>query len=162
MFFLSPVAALRNVRAALEPGGSVVMVVWRRREDNDWLYRAQTIVEGIVTRPEEYDEPTCGPGPFSLANADTTTEMLARAGFEQISLRRCDIPILIGHDVEEAIEFVMAIGPAAEILRLAGDRAAHLHGEVHDALRVGLAEFEAEDGILAPSSTWIVTASAGG
>jgi SAM-dependent methyltransferase len=160
MFFLSPVAALRNVRAALEPGGSLVMGGWRRREDNDWLYRAHTIVEGIVTRPEEYDEPTCGPGPFALANADTTTEVLARAGFEQISLRRCDIPILIGHDVEQAIEFVMAIGPAGELLRLAGDRAAHLHGEVHDALRAGLSEFEAEDGIRAPSSTWIVTASA--
>ena len=162
MFFLSPVAALRNVRAALEPGGRLAMVVWRRREDNDWVYRAQTIVEGIVSRPEEYDEPTCGPGPFSMANADTTSEILVHAGFEEISLRRCDIPILIGHDLEEAIEMVMALGPAGEILRLAGDRAAHLHGAVHDALRAGLAEFETEDGIRAPSSTWIVSASARG
>ena len=162
MFFLSPVAALRNVRAALEPGGKLVMVVWRRREDNDWVYRAQTIVEGIVSRPEEYDEPTCGPGPFSMANADTTSEILVHAGFEEISLRRCDIPILIGHDVEEAIEFVTALGPAGEILRLAGDRAAHLHGAVHEALRAGLAGFETEDGIRAPSSTWIVSASARG
>ena len=162
MFFLSPVAALRNVRAALEPGGRLAMVVWRRREDNDWVYRAQTIVEGIVSRPKEYDEPTCGPGPFSMANADTTSEILVQAGFKEISLRRCDIPILIGHDLEEAIEMVMALGPAGEILRLAGDRAAHLHGAVHDALRAGLAEFETEDGIRAPSSTWIVSASAPG
>jgi SAM-dependent methyltransferase len=162
MFFLSPVAALRNVRAALEPGGKLVMVVWRRREDNDWVYRAQTIVEEIVARPEEYDEPTCGPGPFSMASADTTTDVLVRAGFEQISLHRCDIPILIGHDVEEAIAFVTAIGPAGEILRLAGDRAAHLHGKVHEALREGLSEFEGEDGVRAPASTWIVTASAPG
>jgi SAM-dependent methyltransferase len=162
MFFLSPVAALRNVRAALEPGGRLVMVVWRRRQDNDWLYRAQTIVEGIVTRPEERHEPTCGPGPFSLADADTTTGVLARAGFEQISLRRCDIPILIGRDLEEAVDFVTALGPAGEILRLAGDRAAHLHGQVHDALREGLAEFENGDGLRAPASTWIVTASAPG
>jgi SAM-dependent methyltransferase len=162
MFFLNPVAAFRNVRAALEPGGKLAMVVWRRREDNDWLYRAQTIVERIVTRPEEHDEPTCGPGPFSLAGADTTTDVLTRAGFHEISLRRCDIPILIGRDLEEAIAFVTAIGPAGEILRLAGDRAAHLHGEVHDALRAGLGEFEADDGVRAPASTWIVTASAPG
>ncbi len=63
MFFASPVAAMRNVRRALVPDGRLLMVVWRRRIDNDWLYRAQTIVEGIVQRPEEYDEPTCGPGP---------------------------------------------------------------------------------------------------
>src|SRR4051794_31284881 len=65
MFFASLVAALRTIRRALVPGGKLVMVVWRRREDNLWLYRAQEIVEQIVSRPEEYDEPTCGPGPFS-------------------------------------------------------------------------------------------------
>jgi len=160
MFFANPVAALRNVRAALVPGGKLVMVVWRRRTDNDWLYRAQTIVEGVVSRPEEYDEPTCGPGPFSMADADTTSEILLRAGFAEIGLRRCDIPILIGHDVEEAIEFVMSLGPAGEILRLAGDRAAHLHGEVNAALREGLAEFEGPGGVRGPASTWIVSASA--
>ncbi len=162
MFFASPVAALRNIRNALVPGGKLVMVVWRRRIDNDWLYRAQTIVEGIVARPEEYDEPTCGPGPFSMADADTTSEILTLAGFTEIALRRCDTPIVIGSDLEEALELVMALGPAGEILRLAGDRAAHLHGRVEAALREGLAEFAADgDGELrAPASTWIVTASA--
>jgi len=160
MFFANPVAALRNVRGALKPGGQLVMVVWRRRIDNDWLYRGQTIVEGIVSRPDEYDEPTCGPGPFSMADADTTSEVLLHAGFQDIALRRCDLPIAIGSDVEEAIDMVMAIGPAGEILRLAGERAAHLHGEVRDALRAGLAEFDAPDGFIrAPASTWIVSAS---
>jgi ubiquinone/menaquinone biosynthesis C-methylase UbiE len=161
MFFANPVAALRNVRRALAPGGLLVMVVWRRRIDNDWLYRAQTIVEEIVSRPEEYDEPTCGPGPFSMADADTTSEVLLHAGFDDIALRRYDHPIAIGRDVEEAIDMVMAIGPAGEILRLAGERAAHLHEDVRAALRAGLGEFAAPDGyIRAPASTWIVSATA--
>jgi len=160
MFFASPVSAMRNVRQALVPGGKLVMVVWRRRIDNDWLYRAQTIVEGIVERPEEYDEPTCGPGPFSMADADTTSEILGLAGFADIALQRCDIPITIGSDLEEALELVMALGPAGEILRLAGDRAAHLHGQVEAALREGLAEFAVDGELLAPASTWIVTARA--
>ncbi len=160
MFFANPVAAMRNVRGALVPGGKLVMVVWRQRTDNDWLYRAQTIVEGIVARPEEYDEPTCGPGPFSMANADTTSDVLIHAGFTDIALRRCDIPIIIGNDIDEALELVMALGPAGEILRLAGDRAAHLHGQVEEALREGLAEFALDGELRAPASTWIVTASA--
>jgi ubiquinone/menaquinone biosynthesis C-methylase UbiE len=160
MFFASPVAAMRNVRQALVPDGKLVMVVWRRRIDNDWLYRAQTIVEGIVERPEEYDEPTCGPGPFSMADADTTSEILGLAGFADIALQRCDIPIRIGADLDEALELVMALGPAGEILRLAGDRAAHLHGQVEAALREGLAEFAVDGELLAPASTWIVTARA--
>jgi hypothetical protein len=54
----------------------------------------------------------------------------------------------------------MALGPAGEILRLQGDRAAHLHGTVDDALREGMAEFVRDDGVWAPASTWIVAASA--
>jgi SAM-dependent methyltransferase len=161
MFFVSPVAAFRNVRQALVPGGRFVQVVWRRREDNEWLYRAQQIVEGIVQRPEEYDEPTCGPGPFSMANADTVTDQLVHSGFEDITLTRCDIPIMGGKDAEEAIDMVMSIGPAGEILRLQGERAAHLHPQVKEALREGIREYEQEDGsIWAPASTWIVAASA--
>ena len=159
MFFANPVVALKNVRRSLVPGGRLVMVVWRRRFDNDWLYRAQTIVEGIVERPEEYDEPTCGPGPFSMADADTTSDVLRHAGYEEIALQRCDIPIVIGSDVDEAIDLVMAIGPAGEVLRLAGDRAAHLHDAVRIALRDGLEEFEGPDGVRAQASTWIVSAS---
>jgi SAM-dependent methyltransferase len=160
MFFVSPVAALRNVREALAPGGKLVMVVWRRREDNLWMYRAQQIVEGIVQKPEEYDEPTCGPGPFSMANADTTSDILVHAGFTDISLTRCDLDLMGGRNLDEALDLVMSIGPAGEILRLQGDRAAHLLPQVDAALREGMSEFVRDDGeVWAPASTWIVTAS---
>ena len=160
MFFVSPVAALRNVRQSLVPGGQLTMVVWRRREDNLWLYRAQQIVEGIVSRPEEYDEPTCGPGPFSMANADTVSDQMIAAGWENISLRRCDLPIVGGYSLDEAIDLVMSIGPAGEILRLLGDRAEPYVPQVEAALPEGLAEYQREDGsIWSQASTWIVTAT---
>jgi ubiquinone/menaquinone biosynthesis C-methylase UbiE len=161
MFFANPVAALRNVREALVPDGRLAMVVWRRREDNEWLYRAQRVVEKIVSKPEEYDDPTCGPGPFSMSGADTTSDILLHAGFSDVALRRCDIAVQVGRDVDEAIDLVMSLGPAGETLRLAGESAAHLHGDVDAALREAMTEYARPDGeIWAPASTWIVTASA--
>ena len=136
------------------------MVVWRRREDNAWIYRAQQVVEGIVPRPEEYDEPTCGPGPFSMAGADTVSDVLLHAGFTDVGLQRCEAPITIGRDVDEAIDLVMALGPAGEILRLAGDGAADKHDQVREALREALGELSTPEGVVAGASTWIVTADA--
>jgi SAM-dependent methyltransferase len=159
MFFANPVAALRNVREALVPGGRLVMVVWRAKVENDWVYRGQQIVERFVTKPEQYDDPTCGPGPFALGNADTTSGILLSAGFDEISLRRCDLPIMIGRDLDEAAEYVMSLGPAGEIIRLSGDRAAHLHEPIRTALREGFAEWDGPDGVVAPASTWIVSAT---
>jgi len=95
-----------------------------------------------------------------MADADTASEILLHAGYADICLHRCDLPIIIGRDIDEAIDFVMALGPAGEILRLAGDRAAHLHEDVRNALRAGLEEFEDGDGVRAPASTWIVSAMA--
>ncbi len=160
MFFANPVAAMRNVREALVPGGRLCMVVWRRKLDNDWLHRAEKVVEEYVEEPEETDEPTCGPGPFSMANADTVSDILLNAGFGGIELRRCDIPILIGRDLDHAVEFVTAIGPAGEVIRLAGDEAEKIRPQIESALREALAEFEGPDGVVASASTWIVSARA--
>jgi hypothetical protein len=74
------VQALRNVRAALVPGGRLCAVVWRRKLDNEWVRRAELVVEEYLDHPEETDQPTCGPGPFSMANADTVNEQLRIVG----------------------------------------------------------------------------------
>jgi len=162
MFFANPVAALRNVRAALRPGATLCAVVWRRKLDNDWVHRAELVVEKYLEHPEETDEPTCGPGPFSMANADTVSEQLKLAGFEQISLRRCDLPIKLGEDLDEAVEFTMALGPAGEVLRLWGDRVDEIRPTIAAEIRAALAEFEGPDGVMGPASTWIVSARAPG
>ena len=47
--------ALRNVRAALAPGGRLCAVVWRRKLDNEWVRRAEQVVEEYLDHPEETD-----------------------------------------------------------------------------------------------------------
>lgn len=160
MFFANPVQALRNVRTALAPGGRLCAVVWRRKEDNEWVRRAELVVEGYLEHPEESDEPTCGPGPFSMANADTVSEQLKIAGFEEITLQRCDLPLKIGNDLDHAVEFNMALGPAGEVLRLWEDRIEEIRPKIASDLREALSEFAGPDGVFAPASTWIISAAA--
>jgi SAM-dependent methyltransferase len=160
MFFDNPGAAMRNIRRSMNPGARFVAVVWRIREDNPWMFDAQQIVEGLIGRPEEYDQPTCGPGPFSMAGADTTSGILVGAGFSDVSLTRCDLPLLIGRDVDEAVEVMMALGPAGEMVRLWGDRMAHRHDEIQAALADGLGKLQTERGVEGMASTWIVSGTA--
>jgi len=160
MFFANPVAAMRNVRAALADDGKLVLVVWRKREDNPWMYVAEQLVKPLIEIPEETDEARCGPGPFSQAGADTVSTQLAFAGFHEISFLRLDIPNKLGNTLDEAIEMNLALGPAAEAVRLAGDEGDAMKPYLRDLLRPALAQFVTDDGVWAMSSVWVVTASA--
>lgn len=160
MFFANPVAGMRIVHRALEPGSKLVTVVWRRREDNPWLYVAEQVVKPLVEIPEETDEARCGPGPFSMAGADTVSTILQSAGFADVSFLRSDLPLKLGNDLDEAVEFNLALGPAAEVVRFAGDDGDAMRPKLAELLRPALAQFETGEGVVAGSSVWVVTATA--
>lgn len=162
MFLLSPVQGFRNVHRSLAPGGRLCVVVWRKREDNPWLNIAERIVRELI--PEDAhakkDAVTCGPGPFSMISADMVGDQLVKAGFERITFERSDQPVMIGRDAEEAVAFAMALGPAGEIVRLAGEEGQRKKPEVEAALAKAFEGMRGADGIVrGGSSTWIITAS---
>jgi ubiquinone/menaquinone biosynthesis C-methylase UbiE len=160
MFFMTPGAALRNIRKALKPGGVLTQVVWRKREDNPWLYDAEQRVREIVpvVSHEDTNQVHCGPGPFSMAGPDMVSSMLKSAGFDHIVFERFDADICIGRNLDDAVEFAMALGPAGEIMRLAGAEGERLKPRVVAALRDALSAHERKDGVWAPSSTWFISA----
>jgi ubiquinone/menaquinone biosynthesis C-methylase UbiE len=160
MFFMMPGAALRNVRKSLKPGGELTMIVWRRREENPWLHEAELRVRELVpvVSHEDTDQVHCGPGPFSMSGPDMVSSMLRGAGYDRIAFERFDADICIGRDLDEAIEFAMALGPAGEIIRLAGAEGEKRKPQVVAALRETLERYSRDDGVRAPSSTWFVTA----
>ncbi len=159
MFFANPVAALRNIREAMRPGGRLCAVVWRRKLDNPWVKRAEEVTERYLEEPEESDEPTCGPGPFSMADADTVSHQLLIAGFENPTFTRCDRPMKLGDDLDQAVAFNMALGPAAELIRLAAQEAEKIRPTLEREIRGALADFERPDGVYGDASVWIVSAT---
>lgn len=161
MFFNLPGSAMNNVRKSLKPGGRFTQVVWRKREDNAWVHEAEVCVKKIVpvVSHDETDAVHCGPGPFSLAGPDMVSDMLQTVGFERVQFERFDSDICIGRNLEEAVEFALEIGPAGEIIRLAGEEGERLRGDVAVALQEVIGRFVRDDGaVWAPSSAWIVTA----
>jgi ubiquinone/menaquinone biosynthesis C-methylase UbiE len=160
MFFMLPGVAMRNIRKALKPGGELRMIVWRRREENPWVYEAELRVKEIVpvVSHEETDQVHCGPGPFSMAGPDMVSSMLRGAGYDRIDFERFDGDICIGRDVSEASELAMSLGPAGEIIRLAGAEGEKRRPQVAAAMREVLGKYSRPDGVWAPSSTWFVTA----
>ena len=145
---------------ALAPGGKLAMIVWRRREENPWLHDAELCVRALVpvVSHEDTDQVHCGPGPFSMSGPDLVSTMLRSAGYDRIAFERFDADICIGRDLDEAVEFAMALGPAGEIIRLAGDEGQKRKPQVVEALRETLSRYARADGVWAPSSTWFVTA----
>ena len=158
MFFANPVAAMRNVRRALVPGGRAMFITWRTIDDNPWLGVPKATVLRFLPPPGE-DAATCGPGPFAMANPDVVRAQLAAAGFVDATFERVDGPVMVGRDVEQAIDFQLMLGPAGEIVREARELADARRGEIDEALRAELGRYVASDGsVRMQSSSWTITA----
>jgi hypothetical protein len=87
--------------------------------------------------------------------------VLKHAGYQDIRLARQDLPYRIGNDLEHAVAFNMALGPAAEVLRMWGERVNEIRPKIAHDLREALADYVVDGGaVVAPASTWAVTARA--
>jgi ubiquinone/menaquinone biosynthesis C-methylase UbiE len=159
-FFAAPVPAMRAIRGALKPGGKLGKVCWRRKVDSPLWADTEAVVLEFLSRPEEYDADTCGPGPFSLGNPETCRGILEAAGFDEVELEQLDFDYFMGEDMDEAIDALLAIGPGAELIRLNGDYGESRRAEIADALADRYSAWERPDGsIVGRASVWIVTAS---
>ena len=156
-FFENPVAGLRNMRATLKPGGVMTMVVWRGIKDNPWLGHAKDIVLKYLPPPGD-NALTCGPGPFSMADTGVVTKQLEIAGYKDIQFEQIDAELFVGNDVDDAVAFQLAIGPAGEVYREAGKLAEQRHDEIAAALKAELAKYQRPNGIIMDSSSWKVSA----
>ncbi|HTR88513.1 MAG TPA: class I SAM-dependent methyltransferase [Solirubrobacteraceae bacterium] len=159
-FFAAPVPAMRAIRGALAPGGRLAKLCWRRKHESPIWADTQQVVERFLSRPDRYDADTCGPGPFSLGNPDTTRAILEAAGFQDIELHHRDFDYFMGAHMQEAIESMLAIGPGAELIRLNGDYGESRRADIAEALRRHYAAWQQPDGsILGRASVWIVAAT---
>ncbi len=156
-FFENPVAGLRSMRTSLKPGGIMTMIVWRTIDDNPWFGMPKQVILQHLPPPGD-DARTCGPGPFSMADQEMVTKQLEIAGYDDIQFARIDAPLMVGNTLDDAVDFQLAVGPAGEVYREAGDQAVAKHDEIIAALQSELSKHATDDGVVMESSSWKIRA----
>ena len=159
MFFINPTAGMANLRRATRPHGRLLMIVYRRIEDNAHFGIAKQVARKHLPPPPD-EAPSCGPGPFSMADSQTTSAILKTAGWSDVAFERVDADAWIGDTVDDALAFQLAIGPAGEIMRDAGSLGDEKRPLIVEELRATLERFQTPSGVFMPTSSWCVTARA--
>ena len=95
---------------------------------------------------------------FFQGDTEVVTKQLSFAGYSDIAFERVDAEVMVGRNVEEAVAFQLAIGPAGEVYREAGREAERNHERLVDTLKQELGKFARREGVMMSSSSWMVTA----
>jgi SAM-dependent methyltransferase len=91
MFFADPVAAFRNLIAALKPGGRLCMAVWATLAENVHWQIPLAIAVRHLGPPAP--QPPHTPGPHAFGDRDYLRGILAAAGFADIAIEPRDFHI---------------------------------------------------------------------
>jgi SAM-dependent methyltransferase len=150
MFFSDPAAAFANIAAALRPDARLVLLVWQRREHNEWALAIDAAL-GAAARP-----PPPGADPFSLADPEVTARILDGAGFDVVRFEAVEEPVLYGHDLDAALAFVRGFQDTSAALASLSDAEA---ARTVERLRATLAAHCTDErGVVLEARSWLITA----
>jgi SAM-dependent methyltransferase len=153
MFFDAPVAAFRNLRQALRPGGRLVFLCWRPLAQNEWA--AVPLAAGRPYLPAQATADPLAPGPFALADRDRINAILDDAGFAAIEIVPLDADFWMGDSLDQAVIQALTIGPLAAATAELGESA---RVQVRAAVGAALACRLTPRGVLAGAACWLVRA----
>jgi SAM-dependent methyltransferase len=158
MFFRDPVAAFRNLRSALHPGGRLGFVCFQSRADNEWAEVllaavAQVCGREVVPPLLEPDRP----GPFFFADPERIRSVLEQAGFGALQLEPDQRALHFGGalTLDQAVDYALNVGPAARVIAEADPALRPRFGE---ALASAIQPFVSPSGVWLGSAHWLVTA----
>lgn len=153
MFFDDPAAAFSNVRRALWPRGRLAFLCWRTRDENPFFtigFAEAAAVLGL----REMRGPDAA---FSLADTGRVHALLSGAGFGGIEFARADEPMLIGHDLDDVLEYERASPRTKELL---AEFSTVQAAELTEHVRERYTPYASREGVVMPAAAWLVTAHA--
>lgn len=156
MFFDDPVAAFANLRSHARPGGRLCFACWQAPGDNGWATLSMAAVADLLPSGPPADPHA--PGPFAFSDAARLTDILEKAGWDDICLTPQDFLMRIGRGedpIADAVDFSLKIGPAARAAREGGPEVA---ASAAAALSKIYANYLVDGTVALPASIWLVSA----
>ena len=153
MFFADPVAAFRNLRSAIRPGGGLAVLVWRRATENPFMTAAERATADLL--PQLPPRIESGPGQFGFADPDRVRSILAESGWRDAAIRPVDVAC--GMPEREFALYARRMGPVGNLLptldpRIRAETERRLDAAFRPWIEDGEARFTA--------ACWMVTARA--
>ncbi|WP_309627285.1 class I SAM-dependent methyltransferase [Brevundimonas sp.] len=153
MFFSDPDAAFANLRRATRYGGILVMVCWRRAEDNPLALLPADAAAPLLSEPPQVT--TEGPGRFAFRDPDHVRGILTRSGWRDIDITPLDVSTPL--DFDEAMALSTRLGVLATVLPGLDDR---LRAQICEAVAARLSD-HVQDGVIPMSAAcWMIVAQA--
>ena len=153
MFFDNPVAAFRNIRKAVRPGGRIAYVCWADRKANPWIRIPAGAAKAFLDLPAP--PPDDAPGQFSMENEHRVQQILHDAGWSDIGLERFTVDGSIGSNAADAANFITKMGPMSEPFALADS---DTQNKTLQVIEEALMPYSNDSGVTLGFSTWIVSA----
>jgi SAM-dependent methyltransferase len=157
MFFADPVAAFANLLRAMRPGGRLLCAAWRPLTDNPW-FMVPLQAAGALLPPQPPADPEA-PGPFAFADQDRTLGIFRKAGWQEVTLTRHDVPMRFAASgqIEQATDLATRVGALARAL---ADEGPEVRTRVRLAVAEALKAHEGPAGIDLTGSIWLISARA--
>jgi SAM-dependent methyltransferase len=158
MFFADPVAAFRNLRGAMRPGGQLCFVCWAPLAENPHWRIPLEIVARQLGPPAS--KPARAPGPMAFSDAAYLRGILEGAGFPAPRIAAQTVP-LVGTSPDEEAALACVMGPSGNLLE---ERAApeplreQLRREIAEAFLPFAADAAGSTKMLLPASVYLVSA----
>ena len=153
MFFDNPVAAFRNIRKAVRPGGRMAYVCWADRKANPWIRIPAGAAKAFLDLPAP--PPDDAPGQFSMENEGRVQQILHDAGWSDIGLERFTVDGSIGVNAADAASFIAKMGPMSEPFALADS---DTQNKTLQVIEEALTPYSNDSSVTLGFSTWIVSA----
>lgn len=151
MFFRDSVAAFRNLRFAVRPGGRMHFIAWRSPEENPFMTTAERaaapLLDNLPARPR------AGPGQFAFADPQCVQAILVESGWTDVEMLAADLPCRLPRD--QLVRYFTTLGPVGLALEGFGEAARSL---VVEAVQPAFDPYVIGNEVRFMAACWSVTA----